>query len=107
LALVASVNAVEHTMKITQASIASLPENQQEAAMSYTERASERYPSVLVDDCRLHVFETGGLWDVWLNCSDADFTGICLAADCQTRDQATTEAMKLLGAVLAELKRPQ
>lgn len=88
--------------KIKQVSVASLPEDQQEAAMHDTEVASERYPSVPVDGCSLHVFETRGEWEVWLNNEDHDFTGLCVCVG-PSRAHAITEARRMLNAVLVVL----
>lgn len=74
--------------------------------MAETEQASEDYPSVpLPTGQRLHVFRTGETWDVWLNCEDADFTGICVAVG-TTRDDAIREAVRVFEAAVEELQQP-
>jgi hypothetical protein len=73
--------------------------------MHETEIASERYPSVDVAGHLLHVCEMGGEWQVWLNCEDADFTGLCLSAE-PTRDAAVAEAVRVLEAVVDHLQGP-
>ena len=92
----------------SQQSIASLPEEQQDAAMDECRRASEDYPSVaLATGQLLHVFKEGGRWSVWLNCEDADFTGICVAADHCSRDAAIAEAVRVFEAAVEELQKPE
>jgi len=80
-----------------QVSIDQLPEHQQDAAMHETEVASRDHPSVLLDGgaARVHVFQMSGEWQVWINTSDADFTGLCLAA-AATRDEAVAAAVATL-----------
>jgi len=90
---------------LRQVSVSSLPEDQQDGAMAEAERAGDAYPSVLVRGHLLHVFEIGGRWDVWLNCEDANFTGVCIAADHETRDGAVAEAVGVLEAVTAVLQQ--
>jgi hypothetical protein len=92
-------------VKPAQVSVASLPEHEQDAAMDACRRASKDYPSVeLPTGQLLHVFQQGGDWDVWLNCEDADFTGICLAVE-GSRDAAVAEAVKVLEAAIEELQK--
>jgi len=88
-----------------QQSVASLPEHQQDAAMHDVDVATERYPSIRVDDCSLHVFETRGEWEVWLNNEDHDFTGLCLSIGA-TRDDAVTAAVRILEAATEKLQGP-
>lgn len=74
--------------------------------MAATERASRRYPSVLVAGSNLlHVCEMHGEWEVWLNTEDMDFTGLCVSAG-STRQEAVTEAVRVLEAVTAKLQEP-
>jgi hypothetical protein len=91
----------------TQQSIGSLPEEQQDAAMGAAEGATERFPSVnLSTGERLHIFEVApGTWEVWLNCEDADFTGICVAV-AKTRQDAVTHAVAVFEAAVEELQKP-
>lgn len=88
-----------------QQSVASLPEHQQDTAISAVDRAVELYPSVLVEGHLLHVCEMHGEWVVWLNTEDMDFTGLCVAA-APTRDAAVAEAVRVFEAVVVELQKP-
>jgi len=91
----------------TQIRVNELPEHQQQAAMDECDQAIEQYPAIkLSTGQRLHVFETGGRWSVWLNCEDADFTGICVAADQSTRDSAIAEAVRVFEAASDALQGP-
>lgn len=90
---------------MSQQSVDSLPLGQQDAAMKATERASEQYPSVLVEDHLLHVCEMGDGWEVWINCEDADFTGLCVGWGA-TRDDAVARAVRALEAVVEKLQGP-
>lgn len=89
-----------------QRSVSSLPEEQQAAVMADCDRAMEEHPSVLINQAshRLHVFEMGGGWEVWLNCADTDFTGVCLSAG-KTRQVAVHQAMMVLLAALTEVQK--
>jgi hypothetical protein len=90
-----------------QVSIASLPEHEQDAAMARVDAAVEKYPAIeLSTGQRLHVFEQDGEWDVWLNCEDADFTGICVAAGHRSRDAAIAQAVKVFEAAADALQWP-
>lgn len=94
--------------KITQQSVASLPESQQDAAMSAVDRATVDYPSVRVEGCSIHVCEMGGPggdWEVWLNNEDHDFTGLCLSVG-KTRDKAVADAVTALQAAVERLQGP-
>lgn len=73
--------------------------------MTDADMASERYHSVPVEDHGLHIFEIRGEWEVWLNCEDADFTGLCLSIGL-TRDAAVAQAVAVLEAVLEALQQP-
>lgn len=97
---------VEKPKPPKQMSVASLPAHKQDAAMDDCDRASEQYPSVLVADdvFGLHVFETGGEWQVWLNCEYHDFTGLCVSVG-RNRDQAVAAAVAVLEATLIELQK--
>jgi hypothetical protein len=89
-----------------QHSVSQLPESRQAAAMHATELASVRYPSVLVAGSNLlHICEMGGEWEIWLNTEDADFTGLCVAVG-STRQDAVTEAVRVLEAAVEELQKP-
>jgi hypothetical protein len=92
---------------MAQQSIASLPESQQSGAMKDTERAVLRFPAVtLPTGERLHVFEMHtDCWEVWLNCEDADFTGICVAVE-KTRQAAIARAVAVFEAAVDELQKP-
>ena len=95
-------------MAIRQLSVSALPKDQQDAAMAGTHAASERHPAVtLPTGQRLHVFKNGadGAWDVWLNCEDADFTGICVAVK-PTRQLAIAEAVRVFEAAVEQLQSP-
>jgi hypothetical protein len=91
--------------KAKQVSVASLPEDQQDAAMDAVHRAIEAYPAVLVEGHLLHVCELHGEWEVWVNTEDAEFTGLCVSA-APTRDEAVSHAVKVLEAVVAQLQQP-
>lgn len=93
-------------VKRRQVSVASLPDDQQDAAMGAAHLASEQYPSVLVKGHLLHVCENAGEWEVWINCEDADFTGVCIGA-AWTRQAAVQQAVTVLEAVLVELQKPE
>lgn len=74
--------------------------------MSATARASEDYPSVALSTGQLlHVCQMGGEWEVWINCEDADFTGLCVAVGA-TRDDAVRDAVAVFEAAEAELQQP-
>jgi len=91
--------------RIRQSSVASLPEKAQDAAMRAVDAAIAEYPAVLLPTGqRLHVFCQGGAWDVWLNCEDADFTGICVAVQ-GTRAEAVADAIRVFEAALHALRR--
>lgn len=93
---------------IHQQSVASLPEPQQDAAMSHVDQAVDKYPAVrLSTGQRLHVFADANEteWEVWLNCEDMDFTGICVAV-ARTRQEAVTEAMRVFEAAVDQLQQP-
>lgn len=96
---------VERVKPAAQVSIAQPPEHQQDAAMHRTEIASQRHPSELVEGHLVHVCEIGGEWEVWLNCEDADFTGVCIGVG-DTRDEAVAQAVKVLEAAAAHLQQP-
>lgn len=67
--------------------------------------ASERYPSVTITRAhRLHVYEQGGYWCVWLNTEASDFDGLCLSVDEPTRAHAVAEAARVLQAALDALR---
>jgi hypothetical protein len=92
--------------KPKQVSVASLPEKQQDGVMAACDDASERYPAaVLPTGERLHVYEQAGEWHVWLNCEDADFTGICVAV-APTRDEAIARAVAVFEAAADQLQQP-
>lgn len=88
-----------------QCSVSDLPDAKQEAVMHQTEVASEQYPSVLIEGVRVHVCEMDGDWEVWLNCEDMDFTGLCVSVG-TTRDDALAQAVKSLEAVVEHLQSP-
>lgn len=88
-----------------QQSIASLPEDKQEAAMESTVIASRDYPSVVVNGCTLHICQIDGEWQIWLNTEDADWTGVCISAG-HTRDEAVSDAVKTLEDALEILQGP-
>jgi hypothetical protein len=73
--------------------------------MHDVEVASERYPSVLVAGHLLHVFETRGEWEVWLNTEDADFTGLCVSV-AATRQDAIANAVRVFEAATEALQQP-
>lgn len=93
-------------VKRQQVSVVSLPEEQQDAVMAATDLASAQYPSVLVKGHLLHVCENAGEWEVWINCEDRDFTGVCVGA-AWTRQAAVQQAVTVLEAVLVELQKPE
>jgi len=88
---------------VAQKSITELPEAQQTAALSDTQRASRDEPSVLVEGALVHVCEMSGDYEVWINCEDADFTGLCIAA-APFRYEAIAEAVKTLRAIVRHLE---
>ena len=89
-----------------QQSVASLSsESQQNTAMRATRRASQEYPSVNIEGVGVHVCQNDGEWEVWLNCEDADFTGLCVGW-ANTRDEAVAQSVKSLEAVLEFLQGP-
>lgn len=90
---------------LMQISIAKLPEDQQERAMTDVDEAREKYPSVLVEGHLLHVCFIFDEWQVWLNTEDAEFTGLCVAVGA-TRDEAVESAVKVLEAVVERLQGP-
>lgn len=89
--------------KVKQVSVASLPEDDQDAAMSAVDEAIARFPSTLVAGHRLHVCQIDGEWQLWLNTEEAEFTGLCLTAGA-TREVVVAEAIESLEAVIATLK---
>lgn len=94
--------------KIRQQSVASLPSELQDGAMSDTEQASEEYPSIeLPTGQRLHVFRMRGgeEWEIWINFEGSDFTGLCVSV-AKTRLEAVTEAIKVFSAAIVELQKP-
>ena len=90
---------------MSQQSINELPEHQQDAALRGTRAASRKYPSVLIENHLVHVLKSGGDWEVWVNCEDADFTGLCVGVG-STRDLAVGQAVKALEAVVEFLQSP-
>lgn len=86
--------------------VSELPAHQQDAAMDAVDVASERFPSVAVRDCSLHVCELDGHWQVWLNTeAPATFDGLCVSVGA-TRDEAVAEAVKTLEAAVEHLQAP-
>lgn len=75
--------------------------------MHETEIASQKFPSVALSTGeRLHVFEMSpSTWEIWLNCEDSDFTGICVAVG-DTRADVVAAAVKVFEAAVAELRKP-
>lgn len=88
--------------KHRQQSVASLPEDQQDAAMSATRAASDTYPSVLIEGHLVHVCLNADEWEVWINCEDMDFTGLCIGVGL-TRDIALKEALRALESIVEHL----
>lgn len=88
-----------------QISVAQLPEHQQDAAMREVDEAREKFPSVLVAGHLLHVCQMGSTWEVWLNCEDTEFTGLCVSVGV-TRDAAIAEAVRVFEAVVEKLQEP-
>jgi len=88
-----------------QQSVASLPEDDQDLALAATRRASKRYPSILIEGHLLHVCEMSGEFEVWINCEDADFTGVCIGVGA-SRQVAVTQAVRVLEALLDKLQGP-
>lgn len=68
-------------------------------------RASLEYPSRVVGDHSVHVYEQDGVWHVWLNTEIADFDGVCLGVG-PTRDEAVSRAVRSLEACVAALQEP-
>lgn len=96
---------VEKVKQPAQQSIASLPEHQQDAAMSKVDHANETYPPVeLPTGQSLHVHCHNGEWDVWLNCEESTFTGLCIVAGAPTREEAVRMAVAVFEAAEAELQ---
>lgn len=94
---------VEKVKPSPQISIAQLPEDQQDAAMAAADYAREHFPSVPVGHGSLHVCNYDGDWQIWLNCEDSEFTGLCLAS-CVSKQAALTEATATLEAALDALQ---
>lgn len=67
------------------------------------DRACENYPAELVAGHLVHVYEEAGVWYVWLNCEDAEFTGLCIGVGA-FRDLAVAQAVAALEAVTAFLQ---
>jgi hypothetical protein len=70
------------------------------------DRQTDDYPAVLVDGHLVHVFEEGHDWEVWLNCEDSTFSGLCIGVGL-TRDAAVRQAVAALEAVVAHLQKRQ
>jgi hypothetical protein len=61
---------------------------------------------LIADDAgSLHIFETDGEWQVWLNNEDHDFTGLCVSVG-RSRQQAVTDAVRIFEAAVEELQKP-
>lgn len=88
-----------------QSSVASLPESQQDQAMEETERASQITPSIEVAGHLLHVAKMNAGWEVWVNCEDMDFTGLCVGVG-DTAKEAVQEAVTTLEAIVDRLQGP-
>lgn len=67
------------------------------------DKASDTFPSVLVDGHLVHVFQRDSEWCVWVNTEDMDFTGLCIGVG-TTRDKAVQQAVTALEAITAHLQ---
>lgn len=67
--------------------------------------ASRTYPAREVEGHRLHVYEQGGAWHVWLNTEVSDFDGVCIAV-APTYDDAVGQAVRVLEACVEMLQEP-
>lgn len=88
-----------------QQSVASLPEHQQDAAMDRADRATAKYPTRELEGASLHIAKVGSDWEVWLNCEDSTFTGLCVSAG-KSRQDAVTDAVRILEEALDVLQGP-
>lgn len=88
-----------------QCSVASLPEHEQDAAMERVDRAREGFPTRELDGASLHVCMMGEEWQVWLNCEQSEFTGLCVSIGL-TRQAAVTDAVRILEAAVDALQEP-
>lgn len=60
--------------------------------------------STLVAGHLIHIFRNGD-WEVWVNCEDQNFSGLCVGTG-STRDEAVAEAVTALEAIVELLQRP-
>jgi hypothetical protein len=86
------------------ASVDKIWEPAQDEVLHETEVASLAQPSVLVEGHLVHVCEMRGEWEVWINCEDANFTGVCIGV-APTREEAVAEALKVVDALADHLRR--
>lgn len=89
----------------SQCSVASLPEYEQDAVMERVERACEGFPTRELDGASLHVCMMGEQWQVWLNCEDSEFTGLCVSIG-GTRQAAIADAVRILESAVDALQEP-
>lgn len=79
--------------------------NQQDAAMDRADRATVKYPTCELEGASLHIAKVGSDWEVWLNCEDSTFTGLCVSAG-KSRQDAVTDAVRILEEALDVLQGP-
>lgn len=86
-----------------QKSVSEMSQGRQTKILSQNDLASQEYPSVLIAGHLVHLSCKDGEWELWINCEDADFTGVCIGVG-QTRDEALAMGIRVIEAIGAHLQ---